>query len=459
MKVKPTTLDAYNLLHEGSLVMAEMEANGIRVDVRYVKHTQERIQRRIDFLTNKLKKDKIYKLWKKTYGDRTKIGSRTQLADVLFNKMGIPNKSMTATRHAADVDVLEDVDLPFTRTYIECEKLKKAKNTYLANILRETVDGFLHPNFNLHTVQTYRGSSSEPNFQNIPMRDPLIKKLIRRSFIPRKGRRIVDLDFKGSEVSGASWYHKDPMMLEYINNPKKDMHRDMAQQIYMLPRREITKEIRYCGKNMFVFPQFYGDWWLSCSQALWRAIEKLHLKTVSGIPLKQWLRKKGIKSLGNSDPQNIKKGTFEAHVKAVEKDFWYNRFAVYQEWKEDWWETYRERGWFKMLSGFRVSGYLSRNQVLNWPVQGVSFHGLLWSLIRMNKTLKKEKFESLLIGQIHDDAVGDIPDTELDDYIEMAMDVITKQLPKHWPFIITPMVVEIEATPIDGNWYEKKEYK
>lgn len=459
MKFKVTTLDAYNLLHEGSLVMTEMEANGIRVDVRYVKHIQQKIQKRIDYLTNRLKKDKIFKIWKKTYGEKTKIGSRSQLADVLFNKMQMKTERRTTTRYAADVDALEDLNLSFTKTYIECEKLKKAKNTYLANILRETVDGFIHPNFNLNTVSSFRGSSSQPNFTNIPVRDPLIKKLVRRSFIARKGHRIVDLDFKGSEVSGAAWYHKDPVMLEYINNPKKDMHRDMAQEIFMVSRKEITSDIRYCGKNMFVFPQFYGDWWLSCANALWRAINRLNLKTKSGIPLKKWLKKKGISELGSGDPKRIIANSFEHHLKEVEYDFWYNRFAVYQKWKEDWWEQYQERGWFRMLTGFKVSGYLNRKQVLNWPVQGTSFHGLLWSLIRMSKLIRKHRMPALLVGQIHDDAVADVPDNILNDYIGMSMDVITRQLPKHWPFIITPMVVETEVTPIGGSWYEKTLYQ
>ena len=64
-----------------------------------------------------------------------------------------------------------------------------------------------------------------------------------------------------------------------------------------------------------------------------------------------------------------------------------------------------------------------------------------------------------LVGQIHDDAVSDVPEKELENYIELTTDVITRQLQKHWPFIITPMRVEVEVTPIGGSWYEKQEYK
>jgi DNA polymerase-1 len=456
MGIKATTQDAYQLLHEGSLVMAEMEANGIRVDVDYIKRTQRKMDVRINNLTERLKKDEIYKTWKDMFGWKMKLGSRTQLANVLFDKMGLKSNRQTATRAAADADALESLDVPFVNQYLHIEKLKKARSTYLANILFETVDGFIHPNFNLHLARTYRGTSDHPNFQNIPMRDALIKKLIRRSFIARPGHCLVDLDFKGSEVNAASWYHKDPVMLKYIaTNPGK-MHFDAAMQIYKLPAKLMTADIRYSAKNKFVFPEFYGDWWISCARNLWNAIDKMNLKTANDIPLKKWLAKKGIKSLGTGDPKNIGPKSFEAHLKNVEYDFWHNRFAVYQEWKEEWWEKYQERGWFQMLSGFRVSGYLNRKEVINYPVQGTAFHALLWCLIRISYLLKKYKMKTKLIGQIHDDAVSDVPEKELSNYIEIALDVITVQLKKHWPWIITPMQVEIETTPIDGSWYEKK---
>ena len=457
--IKATTQDAYELLHKGSLVMAEMEANGIRVDVDYIKRTQRKMDVRIKYLTERLQKDKIYKIWKKTFGWKMKLGSRTQLANVLFDKMRLHSNRQTSTRQAADADALEDLNLPFVNQYLHIEKLKKARSTYLANILYETVDGFIHPNFNLHLVRTYRGSSDHPNFQNIPMRDALIKKLIRRSFIARPGHCLVDLDFKGSEVNAASWYHKDPVMLKYIaTNPGK-MHFDAAKQIYKLPSKLMTPEIRYCAKNKFVFPEFYGDWWLSCAHNLWNAIDKMKLKTADGIPLKEWLERKGITCLGTGDPKNINPESFEAHLKDVEYDFWHNRFAVYQEWKDEWWGLYQERGWFQMLSGFRVAGYLNRKEVINYPVQGTAFHALLWCLIRINQLLKKYNMKTKLVGQIHDDAVSDVPKRELSNYIEIALDVITIQLKKHWPWIITPMQVEIETTEIGGSWYEKQEYK
>jgi len=460
MKVEATTLDAYALLHEGSLVMAEMERNGICVDMKYVKRMRRKIQQRVDKLTNDMMADEIYKKWKHEYGSKFKIGSRTQLGHVLFDLMDYRSLAQTeGGRHKADGEALEFLNLPFIKKYIQCEKLKKARNTYLVNIQRETVDGVMHPNFNLHLARTFRGSSDHPNFQNMPMRDPLIKKLIRRSLKARPGHRLVDLDFKGSEVNAASWYHKDPVMLNYIETDPGKMHFDAAKQVYMLPSKLMTDEIRYCGKNKFVFPQFYGDWWMSCAAQLWRSIDTMNLKTAKGMPLKKWLKKQGITCLGTGDPKDINPESFEAHLKDVEEDFWYNRFNVYREWKEQWWADYQTKGYCKMLSGFVVSGQLNRKNCINYPIQGVAFHCLLWCLIRISELLKKYKMKTKLVGQIHDDAVSDVPEKELENYIELTTDVITRQLQKHWPFIITPMRVEVEVTPVGGSWYEKKEYK
>jgi DNA polymerase-1 len=440
--------------------MSELEANGIRVDVKRILHTQRQIQNRIDEGTGKLQRSKVYKAWKKKYGSRTNLNSRAQLAEVLFKVMKLAPTKHTATRAQVSEDVLEQLGLPFTDKYLRLEKLKKAKNTYLKNLLREAVDGFMHPNFNLHLARTYRSSSSHPNFQNIPLRDPFIKKLIRRCIIARPGRCLVDLDFKGSEINAGAWYHKDPVMLDYIKTDPGRMHYDVAKDCYLLSDNQMTNDIRYSAKNKFVFPQFYGDWYINCAHNLWMAIKQLQLKTAQGLPLYGWLKRKGITELGDlNSKESPKPGTFEEHISDVEARFWYERFNTYRQWKEEWWKLFRQRGRLKMLTGFEVSGYIGRKEAINYPIQGTAFHCLLWCLIRISKLLKKYNMKTLLVGQIHDSALSDTPENELDDYIEIAMKVITVDLKKHWPWIITPIRAEVEVTPIGGSWYEKEKYK
>lgn len=461
MKSNLVTSDAYKLFQDGTLIMEEMERNGICIDMKYLLKAQQDIEVKIQSLNEKLKNSKVGKKWRRKYGDRTKFGSRDQLADILFNVLKYPTEGIQEgkTRISADAEALEDINLPFVKDYVLVEKLKKAKNTYLENIKRETVNGVLHPNFGLNLARTFRGQSDHPNFTNIPVRDPVIKEKIRRCFIPRPGNCIVDLDFKGSEVNAASWYHHDPVVIKYIKTDPGRMHTDAAGACYLLPNNLITKDVRYCGKNKFVFPEFYGDWWLSCAKNLWFAIDRMNLQTSDGIPLKKWLKSKGIKRLGSGDPNNIISNSFEAHIKKVEHTFWFKKFKVYSQWKEDWWEEYQRKGYFKMLTGFVIFSNLSRKDCINYPIQGTAFHCLLWCLIRINQLLKKYKMKSRLIGQIHDSAVGDVPEKELKDYIDIALNVITVELKKHWSFISTPISAEVEVTPVNKSWYEKSEYK
>jgi len=293
--------------------------------------------------------------------------------------------------------------------------------------------------------------------QNIPIRDPEIAEIIRPSFIPRaSNRQIGELDFSGVEVRVSACYNKDPNLLTYIRDETTDMHRDMAMECYILLIEQMTKDIRYCAKNKFVFPQFYGDWFFSCAQSLWVAIDRMNLKTAQGVPLKKHLREHGIRKLGVLDPKiPPRPGTFIYHLRQVEKRFWEERFAVYAQWKWDWWNAYVKKGYFDTYTGFRCSGLMDKKQASNYPIQGSAFHCLLWCLIKIQKRLKKYKMKTVLIGQIHDSVLADIAKGELKDYVEIAYGIMTKELRKHWKWIIVPIDADCEIAPVGESWFKK----
>lgn len=469
----PITNKAYELLHEGVITLSQIEANGMCVDKEQLQKQISKTSNKIKYLYKKLRKDEIYQVWKKTFGSKTNLGSHSQLGKILFGVLKYKCAIFTKTgKPKTDINVLESMDIPFIQNYLLIEKLKKANATYLKGILKECVSGKIHPVFNLHLAQTYRSSSDSPNFQNIPIRNPETSQIIRECFIARPNHRIVEIDYSGIEVHAACWYHKDPVMIDYICNPEKDMHRDMAMQCYMLDKQEMTPinndvtdikrihNIRYCGKNMFVFPQFYGDYYLNCCQSLWGAIKKLNLHTRDGLSLIEHLKKKGIYKLGNCTPGlDPEPRTFEKHIQEVEYDFWNNRFKVYGEWRKKWYNNYKKTGRFKTLTGFQFEGYFRKNEVINYPVQGVAFHCLLWSLIQIQKQLNKYKMKSLIVGQIHDSIVADVHKDELNQYIDICKKVMTEDVKKHWDFIITPINIEIEVTPVNGNWFQKEKWK
>ena len=466
----------YDLLQAGTLLFAEVEHNGIRIDEQRLKNNMQDVADRIKKLEKELRDDPIYAKWRFKYGSKTNLGADQQLAQVLFKELGYQHQGFSekaTDRFLSDESSLKSTNLPFVNKYIEWKKLNKLHTTYMTGVLREVCDGYLHPMFGLNIARTYRSMSEKINFQNIPIRDPVIGKMIRECFVPRaEDRCIVESDFSGIEVRIAYCYHKDPVMREYLLDPTKDMHKDMAVQCYMLEKhvnneaywkdktQGMGKTVRYCGKNMYVFPEFYGDSYVNCSRSMWEAIETQNLKTPDGRSMLEHLRKKGIKEMGACEhkDRNPKTGTFEAHIKNVEHDFWNRRFRVYNQWKNNWWDSYQKTCTFTTHTGFHYYGTITKNQCVNWPVQGSAFHCLLWSMIELQKEIESRGMKTLLIGQIHDSILADVPEKELKLYTKLVHEITTKRLLKHWKWVIIPMEIEIEYSKPGASWYDKQPY-
>lgn len=476
MKIKTATPGAYQLFHEGSIAYATMESNGICIDLPYLEKTIEEVGRRVERLSAKLKKDPLYKTWRREFGEKTNLGSKQQLAHILFEVLEYPCTEYTEPTEQfpegqpkVDKNTLEKIDQPFVKRLLRLEKYKHAKGTYLEGIRKEVViengKGFLHPFFNLAAgddekggAKSYRGSSSGPNFNNIPIRDPEFGEMIRRSIIPReKNWRLVELDFKGLEVAINACYNKDPRLIAYLKDKSSDMHRDWACRVFKVRKdKEYQKGLRYYAKNMFVFPEFYGSFYIDCARALWDAMDRAKLTTSDGTPLKEHLASQGIHELGACDPElDPVPGTYEHHIKQMEKKLW-EEFSVYADWKVDWYNEYRRTGGFNLLTGFRVDGLLSRNQAINIPAQGSAFHCCLWTQIELQKELILEKMQTKIIAEIHDSIIGDSPDEEVQDYLAMAKEITSKRLPKAWDWIAVPLEIEAEVAPLGASWWEKK---
>lgn len=474
--------EALQLLHEGAKALAWVEANGIRVNTDYLDRTIKQADQDIADLTASLQSTRVYRIWVKRHGAKATLGSREQLADVLFDGLNIPYpvSDYTATkRYRTDDAVLAKVDHPFVRDYRRLLDIQKDRSTYLEGIRREVVDGYFHPTFNLHTASTFRSSSGSDredtarggrdlNFQNLPIRDPARGAMIRKAFIPRKGWRLVEVDFSGVEVRVAACYNLDPVLIRYIQDPTTDMHRDTACQLFGLKPEEVDKRTtRDWSKNRFVFPQFYGSVYFQCAPSLWEGVTSNTMPSPGlGITVKEHLANQGITELGACDAKGRPKpGTFERRCKDVEDDFWINRFTVYAQWKRDFYKAFQKNGGFKTLTGFWIGalgtkgeGILKKNDVTNFPVQGSAFHCLLWSLTQLVKWIRKHKLKSRVLGQIHDSILLDCPDNELQDVLNAARRIMTVDLPKAWKWLIVPLDTESDVTPVDGSWFEKSQW-
>ena len=454
-------MDGYELLHRGAIALAEVERAGLRVDVDYCHAAIKRLDRKIAHYQKVLMDTHECKEWAKKYGPKLNLNSGDQLADMLYNELGYEAKLFTDSgKPATSEEALEILDGPFVEAYFTCKKYEKAKTTYLVGTLNEVVDGFIHPNFSLHNVKSFRSSAQNPNIQNMCIRNKEIGPIVRKMFIPRApDRHIVEIDFSAIEVRVGACIHKDPNMIAYINDPSKDMHHDLAMDCYLLPHEEVSKDIRQEAKGDFVFAQSYGSWYPECARKLWEACTRMNLKTTSGISLLEHLASKGIKEPGlcNKIDKPVA-GTFEHHIAKIEEHFWGTRFAVFGKWRKDIYAEYQRTGEFFSPLGFRYAGLFKRNEVINFSGQGSASGCMLWSLCDIQDALHANKMKTCIIGEVHDSIIADVPSVELDEYIGMACEIMTNKLRNNFDWIIVPIEVEVDVAPAGLSWYDKKKH-
>jgi len=462
MKITPNTLEAYRLFHDGTIALARAERAGMRVDMKYVEAQKILLTARIKETEKKVKDSKLYRHWAHTTrSGAPNLYSTQQLGVFLYKVKKIEPKKFTKTgQGATDEEALMELGIPELTDLIKIRKYKKLRDTYLEGFSKEAVKGFIHPNFNLFSVRTFRSSSDKPNFQNMPKRDPESMRIIRGGLFPRKGHQLLEIDFSGLEVRIAACYHKDKTMLAYLKDGTSDMHGDMAKQLFKLDNfdKHIKEHgyLRAAAKNGFVFPEFYGSYYANCADALackW-----------GGLPHGAWKADMGVKIPGGHlgghmidlGFNSLKKYT--NFVKKVETDFWENRFPQYAAWKERHWEEYKKKGELYLLTGFTCGDLMGKNDAINYPVQGAAFHALLWSLIQLDRLIIKNGWRTRIIGQIHDAINLDVYPPELEMVARAAKHITNVELAKAWKWIIVPLDVDAELCPVDGSWAEKEEW-
>jgi DNA polymerase-1 len=459
--INPRTPEAYKLLHEGTLSMADAEAAGFRVDVEYVARKKAFIEKKRDYLDAQFKDTKFYHHWQYTVKGTVNPDSPQQLANFLYKTKGIKTlKTTDSGQGSTDEETLKQLNIPELNILLEKTRYKKAVDV-LKGFEREQIDGYIHPFYNLNLVKSYRSSSDSPNFQNIPKRDEEIMQICRKALYPRPGHQFLEIDYSGLEVRVNACINKDPRLIKYVCDPSSDMHRDVAIQLFLLDNfdKKIPEHslLRYIAKNGFVFPEFYGSYWKNVAASIACSHGKLgHGKWLpgQGIPMPEGtladhFLSKGIKSLAG----------FEKHVQKIEADFWGKRFVGYSKWKEQNWARYKKNGYVDLLTGFRCGGVMDKKQVNNYPGQGAAFHCLLWSFNELNRTRKAQSWDTLLVGQVHDSIILDVKPNELEHVAKVARRITCQDLPNAWPWIIVPLDVEMSLSPVDGSWAHSDKYE
>jgi len=444
---------ANRFLFEGVMAMSDIQYNGICADEEYYAKKAVWLEKEL-FETNKnLMESEPAKRFKKATGKDINLRSNEDLKHLFYDifKMKVPKETATGNP-SVDKESLEILyekipkryelfRKPFIKSLLSVKQTEKIANTYMSQFGREAYAGKIHPFYDLHIPISYRSSSSNPNFQNIPKRDEVAKKVCRSGIFPSPGNQLLEADYSGIEVAIAACYNLDPSMINYVKDKSTDMHRDAAMDIWKISEAQVSTMIRFYAKNCWVFPQFYGSWYQECSKNLIQNC--MDLETTDNIKLS---------SIFKDQYQ------FLDHLQEVERVFWDERFYVYKQWKKDINKFYQDHGYIDTYLGFKYRGFMRKNDATNYPIQGTAFHCLLWSLVRINNLAKQEGWKTKIVGQIHDSIIFDLYPPEKDHVIKTLRRIGTQDIREAFDWIIVPLEIDIEVTPIDGSWYELEEY-
>jgi len=235
------------------------------------------------------------------------------------------------------------------------------------------------------------------------------------------------------EVRILACQSKDPALVDYIVGGG-DMHGDWAERIFQIRKEEIDgqefeEKYRYRAKNRFVFPEFYGSWWRSIAKDI-EAPDYFYPTLTDRRRRERW----------------------EGHLKDCEEEFW-RQFKGVREWQDRKVEEYKRQGYIEDGAwGFRRYGYIGRNKLFNFPIQGTAFHCLLWSIIELGK--RGYDWKSLLCGQIHDSMFWDGQPNEFNKVREAVDKVMTEDIREANPWIIIPLKVDWKR---GLNWLEMED--
>ena len=216
-------------------VLADMEMTGIKCNNEVLKEMSLELEAKLDLLTNE-----IYNLAGMTFN----IGSPKQLGEVLFEKLEIARGKKNKTGYKTDVKVLEKlVDKhPIVEKILEYRNLAKLKSTYIEGLGNYILsDGKIHTIYKQTLTRTGRLSSTEPNLQNIPVREELGRK-IRKAFLPCNDV-FLSADYSQVELRVMASLSNCPSLIEAFKNDE-DIHTHVASEVFGVSEDAVTKNMR-----------------------------------------------------------------------------------------------------------------------------------------------------------------------------------------------------------------------
>jgi DNA polymerase I len=384
-------------------VLAAMEREGIRLDVDFLNTMSKEMQVEIDAF-----QAKIFEIAGETFN----LASPKQLGDILFDKLKIggPKQKKTKTgQYATGEEILSYLakDNEIVRHILEWRQLVKLQNTYvdaLPNQVNEKT-GRVHTDYMQTVAATGRLSSNNPNLQNIPIRTERGRQ-IRKAFIARdENYTLLAADYSQIELRIIAALSGEENMIKAFQNGE-DIHRSTASKVFNVPLEEVTKEQRSNAKTVN-FGIIYG-----------------------------------VSAFGLSNQTDLSRSESAELIEA-----YYKTYPKLRQYIQNQIDFAREEGYVQTVLGRRrylkdinsanamVRGGAERNAV-NAPIQGSAADIIKIAMINIHKRLEKEKWQSKMLLQVHDELVFDVHNSELEKIQPMIKEEMENAFKLDVPLIV-----------------------
>lgn len=371
-------------------VLAAMEREGIAIDTETLKKYSTQLATEISVIELEIQN---------LAGTPFNISSPKQVGDILFEVLKIsakPKKTKTG-QYATGEDILQKLikNHPIIEKILEYREMMKLKNTYVDTLpeMMNVKTGRIHTSYNQVVAATGRLSSDNPNLQNIPVRTARGRE-IRKAFIPKNNNYVLmSADYSQIELRIVASICGDENMCAAFRDGK-DIHTATAARVYGIAESEVTKEMRYKAKSVN-FGIIYGQG-----------------------------------AFGLAENLGISRGEAKELI-----ENYFREYPGVKKYMDDTVNFAREYGYVQTILGRRrylsdilstnavVRGFAERNAI-NAPIQGSAADMIKVAMINVQAVLIKNKFETKLLLQVHDELVFDVPENEVEivkPVIEAAM--------------------------------------
>ena len=394
-------------------VIMDMEKNGVCIDEKILKDLSIKFE-------NDIKK--IEKECFEIVGNEFNLGSPKQIGEILFDKLKIKGGKKTPSgawsTDAETLNFLASSGNILPKLLLEWRGLSKLKSTYtdaLPNFINKNTKR-IHTSYSMSSTSTGRLSSSDPNLQNIPIKNEE-GKMIRSAFIAEDGYSLISADYSQIELRIIAHISDDNNLKNAFKNDI-DIHSLTASEVFGVPIEDMSQDIRRKAKAIN-FGIIYG-----------------------------------ISPFGLSNQLDISRSEASDYIRS-----YFEKFPSIRDYMESTKEFAKNNGFVKTLfgrkciiddSGNRGPGgkaFMER-AAINAPIQGTAADIIKRAMIKIPKNLKKENLETKMIMQVHDELIFETKDSE----IEKTMSIVIKEMSEaHKPVVDLSVDLKVEAAS-GKNW-------